>query len=66
MTVLLSPDELDARLVDGDRLLVLEDSATGTTRCLVMNRQEEVSLALFTDYRERRLIERVGDTDIYR
>ena len=66
MKVFLSPDELDARLVDGDRLLVIEDSATGTTRCLVMNRQEEVSLALFTDYRERRLIERIGDTDIYR
>ena len=66
MTLMLSSDELDARLVDGNRLLVMEDPATGTARFLVSNREEEVPMALFTDYRERRLIEWIGNTNTYR
>jgi hypothetical protein len=66
MRIVLSSDELDARLVDGDRLLLIEDRATGTTRCMVMYRDEEVSMPLFTEYRERRLIQRVGDTNTFR
>ena len=66
MTLMLSSDELDARLVDGNRLLVMEDPATGTTRFLVSNREEEVPMALFTDYRERRLIDRIGNTNVTR
>jgi len=66
MRIVLSSDELDARLVDGDRLLLIEDHATGTMRCTVMYREEEVSMPLFTEYRERRLIQRVGNTNTYR
>jgi hypothetical protein len=66
MRIVLSSDELDARLVDGDRLLLIEDLATGTSRCLVMYREEEVSMPLFTEYRERRLVERIGNTNTFR
>jgi len=66
MTTLLTADELDARLVDGDRLLLIEDSATGKSRCLVMHRDEEVSIALFTDYCQRRLVERIGNSNLFR
>jgi hypothetical protein len=66
MTILSTPDELDARLVEGDRLLLIEDRATGKSRCLVMHRDEEVSMALFTQYRERRLVERIGNSNVFR
>jgi hypothetical protein len=66
VTTLLTADELDARLVDGDRLLLIEDLATGKSRCLVMQRDEEVSMALFTDYRQRRLVERIGSSNLFR
>jgi hypothetical protein len=62
----LTPEQLDARLVDGDRLLLIEDRVTGTSRCLVMYREEEVSMALFTDYLDRRLVERIGNTNVFR
>ena len=66
MTTLLTADELDARLVDGDRLLLIEDPVTSKNRCLVMHREEEVSMSLFTDYCQRRLVERIGNSNIFR
>lgn len=62
---LLTREQLDVRLLEGHRLRLVHEEPDAVLHCRVMCREEEVPMAIFTEYRNLGLLRCVGDSDLY-